>query len=91
MNDFVNKLRLKGMAEEDIWFARRDRELIEALRQKRLAQQVGCRSEADKLRARCFEKEFSALEKSHHRRRPRLFNACQTLLERIRSACERLR
>ena len=34
MTDFSDKLRLKEMAEEDIYFARRDRELIEALHEK---------------------------------------------------------
>ena len=32
--DFVEKLRLKEMADEDIYFARRDLELIEALRKE---------------------------------------------------------
>ena len=31
MSDFDDKLRLKGNAEEDMYFARRDRERIEAL------------------------------------------------------------
>lgn len=35
MTDFVDKLKLKEQAEEDTWFARRDRELIEALRARR--------------------------------------------------------
>lgn len=30
MSDFTEKLRLKGQAEEDTWFARRDRELLVA-------------------------------------------------------------
>ena len=30
MSDFTEKLRLKGMAEEDLYFARKDRELIAA-------------------------------------------------------------
>jgi hypothetical protein len=34
MSDFVDKLRLKGMAEEDMYFARRDRELLEQLHRK---------------------------------------------------------
>lgn len=89
MNDFVTKLRLKGMAEEDIWFARRDRELIASLREKRLAQLAECRSETDRLRARGFEKEFAAIERSHRRRRPRLINACRELLGRIQRACRR--
>ena len=42
MNDMTNwaeKLRLKGMAEEDIYFARRDRELIDAMHKLRSARQ----------------------------------------------------
>ena len=35
MANFVETMRLKEMAEEDIYFARRDRELIEALRRNR--------------------------------------------------------
>jgi hypothetical protein len=35
MSGFVETMHLKGMAEEDIWFARRDRELKEALKQKK--------------------------------------------------------
>jgi hypothetical protein len=35
MSGFVDKMRLKEMAEEDVYFARRDRELIEALRKKK--------------------------------------------------------
>jgi hypothetical protein len=34
MTIWTEKLRLKGMAEEDIYFARRDRELIDALHRK---------------------------------------------------------
>ncbi len=35
MSDFVDKLRLKEQADEDQYFARRDRELIAALRKRR--------------------------------------------------------
>lgn len=34
MVDFVEKLRLKGKAEEDIYFAKHDRELIEAMHRR---------------------------------------------------------
>lgn len=34
MTNLTEKLRLKGMAEEDIYFARRDRELIEAMHRR---------------------------------------------------------
>ena len=36
MADSLNKLWLKGQAEEDIYFAKHERKLIEALRKKRL-------------------------------------------------------
>ena len=39
MPDFPDKLRLKEQAEEDIYFAKRDKERIKALRKKRLAEQ----------------------------------------------------
>lgn len=42
MSDFSEKLRLKGMAEEDLYFARKDRELIAAIK---------LRAEADRRRA----------------------------------------
>jgi hypothetical protein len=38
MSTLPEKLRLKGRAEEDIYFARRDRELIDALRRRRAAE-----------------------------------------------------
>ena len=35
MSGFVDTMHLKEMAEEDIWFARRDRELKEAIKQRK--------------------------------------------------------
>lgn len=34
MTDFVDTMRLKGQGEEDTWFARHDRELVDALHQR---------------------------------------------------------
>jgi len=39
MTSLPEKLRLKEMAEEDLYFARRDRELVAALRRQRLKTQ----------------------------------------------------
>jgi hypothetical protein len=44
MSDFIEKIRLKGQAEEDQWFARRDRELIEARRRRQRLPLVQLRS-----------------------------------------------
>jgi len=40
MSKLVETLRLKEIAEEDIYFARRDQELIQALHNQRLAEAV---------------------------------------------------
>ena len=41
MSRFPAVMRLKERAEEDVYFARRDRELVEALRSKRLTRGSG--------------------------------------------------
>jgi hypothetical protein len=46
MSGFTEKLRLKERADEDIYFARRDRELVEALRRKRSLPGEGAQQEA---------------------------------------------
>ncbi|WP_319533936.1 hypothetical protein [uncultured Vibrio sp.] len=38
--DFTEKLRLKGKAEEDLYFAKLDRQLIEALHEKQKQEQA---------------------------------------------------
>ncbi|MGY0614811.1 hypothetical protein [Vibrio sp. FJH11] len=43
--DFTEKLRLKGKAEEDMYFAKLDRQLIEALHEKRKQEQAIWKSE----------------------------------------------
>ena len=43
--DFTEKLRLKGKAEEDMYFAKLDRQLIEALHEKRKQEQAIFKSE----------------------------------------------
>ncbi len=48
MADITDKLRLKEQAEEDIYFAKRDRERVKALRDKRLAERKE-KNSAEKL------------------------------------------
>ena len=70
MSNFVEKLRLKEMAEEDLYFAKRDLDLIKALHNKKLAQAVDCRSESCKTKAEGFEKRFDRV-KDKHNKKPR--------------------
>ncbi|WPL15630.1 hypothetical protein Thiowin_00536 [Thiorhodovibrio winogradskyi] len=64
MNTFVEKLRLKEMAEEDIYFAKRDLELIEALHQRQLTQHAPCNSVTAHQQAKVFEDRYAALSKA---------------------------
>ncbi|MDV6249960.1 hypothetical protein [Vibrio sp. EA2] len=43
--DFTEKLRLRGKAEEDLYFAKLDRQLIEALHEKQKQQQAILKSD----------------------------------------------
>jgi len=48
MNGFSEKLRLKEQADEDIYFAQRDRELVDAIRRKRTRLREGAHEGADR-------------------------------------------
>jgi len=61
MPGFAEKMRLKEMAEEDIYFAQRDRELIEALRRKKAQRDGAEGQEMDKDQ----DSEKSADSSSH--------------------------
>ena len=43
--DFTEKLRLRGKAEEDMYFAKLDRQLIEALHEKQKQEQAILKSD----------------------------------------------
>ncbi len=89
MTDFIEKLRLKGLAEEDVYFAKHDMELIEALQKKRLAKLAKCGGNAEKRKAEAFEERFENLAEKHKKKPRKLLKACRGLLEDIKSACKR--
>ena len=89
MTDFPDKLRLKELAEEDIYFAKRDRELIRALREKRLAESAQCPSKKGKKRARSFEKQFHRITSKHRDKKRKRFKAYRRLIEKILKVCTR--
>ncbi len=91
MSNFVEKLRLKGMAEEDIYFAKRDIELIEALRKKKLAKLAKCNGgkEKHKKQAESFERRFESMTDKHKKKPRKLLRAYQDLLKEIVAVCKR--
>ena len=90
MSDFVDNLRLKEAADEDIYFAKRDVELIEALRKKKLSKLAKCDG-GERKRAKDFEKRFKSLADKHKRKPRRLMRAIHALLDEIKEACKRRR
>jgi len=49
--DFTEKLRLKGKAEEDLYFAELDRQLIEAMHKKQRRENRQFRSDQGEVRS----------------------------------------
>ena len=90
MTRFSAKLRLKEHAEEDIYFAKRDRELIRALREKRLSTSARCSSEKDQQQARSFEKQFDRISNRFKKKKRKRFKAYQQLIGEILEACGKL-
>ena len=87
MAGFVEKLRLKEMAEEDIYFAERDLELIEALHRKKLGNHVQCSSDKGGDQAKAYEKEFRRLTEKHRKKPRRLLKAYRKLVQEIKAKC----
>ncbi|NEV62651.1 hypothetical protein [Thiorhodococcus minor] len=87
MTQFPEKLRLREMAEEDIYFAKRDVELIEALHKKRLGKLAKC-ADGEKKAAKAFEQRFEDLTQRHKDKPHKLLRAYRALLDEIKKACE---
>jgi hypothetical protein len=90
MGDFVDKLQSKAAADEDIYFAKHDAELIEALHKKKLAKMAKC-SEGDKKQAKKFEKRFEAITEKNKNKPRKLLRAYRILLKEIKVLCRRRR
>ncbi len=86
MSTFPEQLKLKERAEEDIYFARRDRQLIKALREKELAEAVGAKEKKRKKLAKSFEKKFKRVTKAHKKKPKKLLKAYRKLLNKIIAA-----
>ena len=75
MSNFSDKLRLKEMAEEDIYFAKRDQELINALHERNLAEHLNDDAKAKQKEAMQLEDKYAKeteLYSSDTRNRPLL-------------------
>ncbi|MGB7934860.1 MAG: hypothetical protein WCH04_22075 [Gammaproteobacteria bacterium] len=83
MSKFVETLRLKELAEEDIYFAKRDQELIQALHNKRLAEAVAAATRKNRNLARTFEKQYRKVSRVCRKEPLMLIRAIRRLVDRI--------
>lgn len=89
MSNFVDKLRLKEAAEEDLYFAKQDLKLIRALHGKKLAKVSKCGSEKQKETAGAFEDRFEEISAKHKKKPRKLLRAYRKLLDEIKETCKR--
>ncbi|NCA69325.1 MAG: hypothetical protein EOM91_04335 [Sphingobacteriia bacterium] len=89
MKDFVDKMRLKEMAEEDIFFAKQDIELIDALQKKKLVKLAKCGGSDEKQQAEAFQERFEAISEKHKKKPRKLLKSYRRLLDDIKNACKR--
>ena len=86
MSKYIETLRLKELAEEAIYFAKRDQELIRALHSKRLAEALAADSRKDRQLARAFEKQYRKVGRACRKEPLKLILAIRALLDRILAA-----
>ncbi|MEA3277568.1 MAG: hypothetical protein U9Q81_20250 [Pseudomonadota bacterium] len=89
MGDFAEKLRLKGLAEEDVYFAKKDVQLIRALHKRKLAKLAKCSGGQHKKKAEDFEKRFDSITVKHRKSGRKLIRAYRALLDEIKEVCTR--
>ena len=82
MTDFPNKLRLKEMAEEDIYFAKRDRELIKAMHARKLAKHLKIEENRKKRKAEGLEDRYAIVTKEHWHKLKKLQKHYRNLIDK---------
>jgi phytoene/squalene synthetase len=86
MSRFIETLRLKELAEEDIYFAKRDQELIQALHDKRLAEALAAETRKNRKLARAFEKQYRKVNRACRKEPLMLIRAIRRLVDKILEA-----
>ena len=91
MTDFPDKLRLKEMAEEDIYFARRDRDLIRAMHERKLAKHLKLEKNKKKKKAQRLENKYAIVTAEHWYEPKKLLNCYRNLIGKALKLVKRKR
>ena len=89
MTKLPEKLRLKALAEEDIYFAKRDRELIKALHRRKLAKHLKIEKKKARKKARQLQKEYAKVTANHAKRPKKLARYYRGLVRKVRKLVSR--
>jgi ABC-type lipoprotein export system ATPase subunit len=89
MKGFVDKMKLKELAEENIYFAKQDMELIAALQRGKLVKLAKCGGDDEKRQAETFQERFDELSEKHKNKPRKLLKSYRSLLDDIKDACKR--
>jgi hypothetical protein len=91
MTDFPEKLRLKALAEEDIYFAKRDRELIKALHERKLAKHLKLGAKNKKKKAQALEDKYAAATAANGHKLRKLGKCYRSLINKALKLMKRKR
>jgi len=91
MTDLPEKLRLKEMAEEDVYFARRDRELIKALHRRKLAKHLKIDARKEKKKAQKLEEHYATATARYWRSPWKLGECYRDLIRKVSKLVRRKR
>ena len=84
MSNFAEKLRTKGKVEEDRYFAKRDRELLRAMKKDRLAKVLDVGGKKKKKACSDVEKDFDKSSKRYKKKQGKLVRAYRKLLKKAK-------
>lgn len=84
MSKFTDKLRTKGKVEEDLYFAKRDRELLKAMRQENLAKALDVDGKKKKKACKELQHDFARQSKRYKKRNEKLAKAYKKLVKKAR-------
>ena len=73
---------MKALAEEDIYFAKRDRELIEALHRRKLAKHLKIDAKKEQNKAKALEKRYAEVTITHWDRLKKLARHYRRLIKK---------
>lgn len=89
MTTLPDKLRLKALAEEDIYFAKRDRELIAALHKRKLDKHRQLNNRKARKKAKALQKQYAACAANYSKRPKKLVECYRALVKKARKLVSR--